>query len=131
MLKGMAAVQPIRQQSYECIYALLRSALLNKRCIAANYKGLQRIFCPVVIGRSKDERLLVLCYQVGGRSRSGLKAAGSPDNWRCFELEKLTGVRESGHRWYEPENHSRPQTCIARVELDANIPETLTRSASG
>jgi hypothetical protein len=34
----------------------------------------------------------VLCYQYGGESGSGLQAAGSPANWRCVALEKLSRV---------------------------------------
>jgi hypothetical protein len=35
---------------------------------------------------------VLLCYQYGGESESGLKAMGSPENWRCIALDKLRSV---------------------------------------
>jgi hypothetical protein len=44
------------------------------------------------------KQLRVLCYQYGGESRSGLDPVGSPANWRCVALEKLSGLTVSGRR---------------------------------
>jgi hypothetical protein len=62
----------------------------------------------------------VLCYQYGGDSESGLKPAGASDNWRCLAVEKLSHVELLDGPWQTAENHSRPQTCIEEVELDAD-----------
>jgi hypothetical protein len=61
----------------------------------------------------------VLCYQYGGESGSGLQAAGSPANWRCIALEKLSRVELLEGVWHTAPNHSRPQTCVAEVDVDA------------
>lgn len=61
----------------------------------------------------------VLCYQYGGESVSGLQAPGSPANWRCIALEKLSQVELLEDAWRTAPNHSRPQTCVAVADVDA------------
>ncbi len=121
----MAAVQPIRKQSYEHVLRLVKQAIFQKACLTARYGGYLRLLAPHILGRTKDGVLQVLAYQYGGESRSGLSHPHSPDNWRCIALERLTEVEINDDRWHTPANHSRPQTCVATVEYDANIPSTL------
>jgi hypothetical protein len=61
----------------------------------------------------------VLCYQFGGKSESGLKPAGSPDNWRCIALDKLSGVELLDGVWRTAPNHSQPASCIVDSDVDA------------
>jgi hypothetical protein len=61
----------------------------------------------------------VLCYQYGGGSQSGLQPAGSPANWRCIVLEKLSRVKLVDDGWRTAPNHSRPASCVADPDLDA------------
>jgi hypothetical protein len=61
----------------------------------------------------------VLCYQYGGESESGLEPTGSPDNWRCIVLEKLSRVKFIEDTWYTAPNHSRPASCIVEADIDA------------
>jgi hypothetical protein len=119
----MAAVQPIRSQSFEAIYALIRTSLLSRKPISATYNGKPRLFCPHILGRNKDDVPYALCYQFGGKSNSGLQNRGSVDNWRCLCLEKLTDVELIEGQWHTPEGHSRPQTCITTVEYDSENPD--------
>jgi hypothetical protein len=119
----MAAVQPIRRQSFETVYDLVRTSLLSRKPISAIYNGKPRFLCPHVLGRNKDEVPHVLCYQFGGTSNSGLNGRGSPDNWRCLCIEKLTEVKLIEGRWHSAETHSRPQKCIVTVEYDSENPD--------
>ncbi|MFL6450636.1 MAG: hypothetical protein ACJ746_23580 [Bryobacteraceae bacterium] len=119
----MAAVQPIRRQSFEAIYELLRTSLLGRKPVSANYNGKRRLFCPHVLGRNKENLPCALCYQFGGESNSGLRDKGSPDNWRCLCIEKLTDVELIDGRWRTPDGHSRPQACIVTVEYDSENPD--------
>ena len=50
----------------------------------------------------------MLCYQYGGASQSGLQPAGSPANWCCIVLEKLSRVKLLDDGWHTAPNHSRP-----------------------
>jgi hypothetical protein len=61
----------------------------------------------------------VLCYQYGGESESGLQPAGSPANWRCLALEKLSRVRLLEDAWRTAPNHSRPASCVIDADIDA------------
>lgn len=61
----------------------------------------------------------MLCYQYGGESESGLEPVGSPANWRCIAVEKLSDVELLEDAWRTAPNHSRPQTCVAEVDVDA------------
>ncbi len=67
-------------QTVEEIYGLVWTAVANKRPIEAAYQGRRRLFCPHRLGRNREGRLRVLCYQYGGESQSGLHPVGSPAN---------------------------------------------------
>ena len=99
--------------------------MLQKKPIGAVYAGRKRLLCPYVLGRNKLNQLHVLCYQYSGGSASGLKTKGSPDNWRCITVEKLSDVEIIDGPWLSAERHSRVQTCIEHVELDAEKPPFL------
>ena len=77
------------------------------------------MFCPHRLGRNREGRLRVLCYQYGGESHSGLQPAGSPENWRCVVLEKLSKVRLVEDVWRTVPNHSRPASCVTEADIDA------------
>jgi hypothetical protein len=62
----------------------------------------------------------VLCYQYGGESESGLGPPGSPANWRCIALEELSEVELIQGPWRTAPNRSRPASCIAVAEIDAD-----------
>ena len=106
-------------QTVEEIYRLVWTAVANKQPIEAGYQGRSRQFCPHRLGRNREGRLRVLCYQCGGDSQSGLQPAGSPANWRCIVLEKLSGVRLSQGSWRTAPNHSRPASCVIDADIDA------------
>ncbi len=105
-------------QTVENIYQLVRTAILHRQPLAAVYDGRHRRFCPHRLGRNKNGELRVLCYQYGGRSRSGLQAAGSAANWRCMVLEKLGKLELLTDSWHTAPNYSRPQTCIVEADVD-------------
>ena len=113
------AVVRAQIQTVEEIYKLVWSAVANKRPMEASYQGRYRLFCPHRLGRNKEGRLRVLCYQYGGESQTGLQASGSPTNWRCIALEKLSGVRLVEGAWRTAPNHSRPGSCVADADIDA------------
>src|SRR6266849_3497244 len=99
-------------QTVEEIYRLVRTAVISKRPIRA---GRDRWCCPHRLGRNHEGQIRVLCYQYAGGSGSGLQTAGSPANWRCIALEKLSRVELLEGAWQTAPNHSRPQTCVAEV----------------
>lgn len=106
-------------QTVEDIYRLIWNAVASKRPIEARYHERHRLFCPHRLGRNREGRLRVLCYQYGGQSESGLLPAGSPGNWRCLVLEELSQVKFREDAWRTAPNHSRPASCVVDADIDA------------
>src|ERR1700732_4318284 len=106
-------------QTVDDIHQLVRTAVMGKRPIRAIYDRRARRFCPHRLGWNREGEVRVLCYQYAGASSSGLEAPGSPANWRCITLEKLSRVELIDDEWHTAPNRSRPETCIAKVEVDA------------
>jgi len=103
----------------EDVYGIVRQSVEMRRPISAVYDRRTRLFCAHRLGRNREGQLRVLCYQFGGASRSGLKPPGSPDNWRCIALDKLSTVKLLEGAWRTAPNHSRPASCIADPDVDA------------
>jgi len=120
----MAVPQRARGQSLEEAIIIVTAAIALKRPISAMYENHQRYLCPHIIGWNKEDQLQTLCYQYAGTSRSGLAYRGSPSNWRCLVMSKLSAVQLLSGQWHSADKHTRPQGCIERVLLDAEkIPE--------
>jgi len=106
-------------QTVEDIYRLVWTAVASKRPIEAIYHRRPRLFCPHRLGRNKEGQRRVLCYQYGGESESGLQPEGSPGNWRCIALEKLSKVKLLEDAGRTAPNHSRPASCVIDADIDA------------
>ena len=106
-------------QTVDDIYQLVWTAISNKKPIEAGYDGRRRLLCPHRLGRNREGQLRVLCYQYGGGSQSGLEIPGSPANWRCLVVEKLSNVKLLDKGWRTAPNHSRPASCVVEGDIDA------------
>jgi hypothetical protein len=103
------------------IYALIRQAVRSRRQLTCVYENRKRECCPLILGYSADGSEVVFVYQFAGSS------SGRLPNWRCLYLAKITGLRTRSGDWYEGDSHKQAQTCVQFVDVDANIPGTLTR----
>ena len=102
------------------IYALLRTAAARKQPVAAMYEGHPRLFCPHLLGRSKQGRWHAFCYQFGGASVSSLRTfSAGVGGWRCIVVDKLSQVELQSGGWHT-EPRSIRQTCVAEVEFEAD-----------
>jgi hypothetical protein len=101
------------------MYRLVCTAVASKRPIEARYHGRARLLCPHRLGRNREGQLRALCYEFGRESESGLQTAGSPANWRCIVLEKLSRVKLLEDTWRTAPNHSRPASCVVDADTDA------------
>jgi len=103
-------------------YQIIRQAIIDKKVIVAVYDGLERIMCPHVIGTNKQGREQALCYQFEGESKSrAIEPDGSPVNWRCIDIAKLSSVTARDGEWHSAPNHSRPQTCVANIDVEVQL----------
>jgi hypothetical protein len=112
---------PQGAQSTAEIYQIIRDAILTKSIIKATYNGFAREMCPHVLGLNKQHNEQALFYQFGGESRTGLASSGSPDNWRCVLISKLQDVSSEPGEWRTAPNHSRPQTCVAKIDVEVEF----------
>ena len=106
------------------VYRSFWEAIRTRQQIICNYGGRHREACPTILGYNKDEREAVLVFQFGGESTTRLPPGGE---WRCFDLTRVTDLRLRSGPWHGETRHSAPQPCIRYVDVDVNIPETLTR----
>jgi hypothetical protein len=107
-------------QGTEEIYRLVRRAVVSRSPISAIYHGYGRLLCPHRLGWNRRRQPRVLCYQYGGESQSGLQPVGASANWRCIAVDELSQVELLDDAWRTAPNHSRPQTCVAEVDVDAD-----------
>jgi hypothetical protein len=106
------------------LYRSFWEAVRTRRQVVFSYGGRHREACPTILGYNKDEREAVLVFQFAGESTTRLPPGGE---WRCFELAKVTDLRLRSGPWHGEARHSATQPCIRHVDVDVNIPETLTR----
>lgn len=98
------------------IYALIREALLTRQQVVATYNGHVREMCPHVLGETGGVRH-ALFYQFGGTSSQGPCRPGSPDNWRCIPLHRLTDVSIRPGDWHTTSIYARPTSCVSEVDV--------------
>lgn len=106
------------------VYRSFWEAVRTRQQVVFSYGGRRREACPTILGYNKDEREAVLVFQFGGESTTRLPPEGE---WRCFQLAGVADLRLRGGPWHGGARHSAPQPCIRHVDVDVNIPETLTR----
>lgn len=99
-------------------YDLVRDAVVNKKQVIAFYNGYRREMCPHAIGWKKGKEQ-VLFLQFAGESSSGLSRP--EDNWRCIPLDRLDVTEVRIGEWHTADNHSRKQTCIDRIDVEATV----------
>ncbi len=99
-------------------YAIIRAAVINKQQVIAYYDGHRREMCPHIIGRSNAGRPQALFYQFGGSSTTGLPPGGQ---WRCMAIDRLSDVSVREGPWHTGQGHSRPQTCVARIDAEVSF----------
>jgi hypothetical protein len=114
---------PRRGNMPSSIYRMIWQAVRERRQIAFAYEGRPREACPLILGYSADGKEVVFAYQVGGRTSKG----GKLPAWRCFYLSKISALATREGEWREDDSHTQTQSCVRQVDVDANIPDTLTR----
>jgi hypothetical protein len=104
-------------------YKFIWQAVRRRQPIAFLYTGKPRTACPIVLGYSANGREALSAFQVAGETSGGRALP----QWRCFYLDGIGELETAQSAWREGDSHRQPQTCVRFVDVDANIPETLTR----
>jgi hypothetical protein len=121
--RGRPSGKPPRKRP-SITYRSFWKAVRDRKQVTCVYDGLYREVCPIILGYASDAQEAVFVFQFGGESSQTLPAGG---NWRCFRLRRVVDVRLRTGEWHSGTRHSKPQACNQYVDVDANIPETLTR----
>jgi len=104
-------------------YKLIFQALRRRKQLTFSYQGLPRECCPAILGYAADGREVLFAYQFSGATSSKTKLP----QWRCFYLEGISDLRSRPGYWLEGTSHTQAQTCVHFVDVDVNVPESLTR----
>lgn len=112
------------RDSRRVTYRLIWSAIHSRRQIICTYRGFQRECSPHILGYRKDGREVVFVFQFAGESSSTLPRGG---DWRCLYLTDVNTLLLRSGRWHTGARHSKTQVCVELVDVDVNVPETLTR----
>ena len=107
------------------IYRLVWQAIRARKQITCTYKDRYRVVFPHILGYKPSGTEAVFVFQVGGESSS--KPLPPAGEWRCFDLEGVADIQLRDGDWRGGTRHSKPQACIRFVDVDVNVPETLTR----
>lgn len=101
-------------------YDLLRHALEHRISCFAVYDGLNRQFCPHIIGWKEGEEQ-TLCWQYAGESsRRPLPPGGQ---WKCFTISKFTQLTTTNDPWHagDPGKTGMPSSCVDQIDLQIQL----------
>ena len=104
-------------------YTLIFQALRRREQLTFSYQAQPRECCPVILGYAADGREVLFAYQFSGATSSKTKLP----QWRCFYVEGIGDLRSRPGAWLEGTSHTQAQSCVYFVDVDVNVPETLTR----
>jgi hypothetical protein len=108
-------------QTVEDIYRVIWTTVANRQPIEASYQGRYRLFCRTdwgEVGRESFCTLLPVRRRQPERTRP-LDPLDLSANWRCVALEKLSRMKLVEGDWHTAPNHSRPASCVAEADIDA------------
>src|SRR5882724_8206816 len=105
------------------MYKLIFQALRQREQLTFSYQGLPRECCPVILGYAADGGEVLFAYQFSGATSSKTKLP----QWRCFYVASIRDLKSRSGAWLEAKSHTQAQTCVHCVDVDVNVPETLTR----
>ena len=96
----MTATQPEQ-------WAPIQAALQARRPLWIHYHGHHRLVCPHALGW-KNNRPLLLAYQTGGHTTSGVLPADPHQRWRCLYIDHIDEVipADPASQWHTASNYN-------------------------
>ena len=94
-------------------YDVLKSAILQRRCVSLVAQRWKRDVCPHALGR-KGEHLVLLAFQYGVGSTSGLSKRGG---WRTFFIDEIVCAKIVDGDWRTLNDYlAKLETTLDHVE---------------
>jgi hypothetical protein len=106
-------------------YTLIRQAALRRQQLIFHYDDHPRECCPVILGYKEDGSEAAFMYQFAGSSSDPSKLP----EWRCLSVVKIRDLQAREGQWHQGKSHKQTQSCVDWVDVDVNIPDTLTGDA--
>ena len=107
------------------IYTLIWQAVRCRHQLIFYYGDYPRECCPVILGYKADGTEAAFMYQFAGSSRD----PSNLPNWRCLTIAEIRNLQTRAGKWHEGKSHKQTQRCVDWVDVDVNIPDTLTGDA--
>jgi hypothetical protein len=104
-------------------YELIKQAIHDKKSVTFIYDRKRRDIYPYILGE-KDGNKNCFAYQFSGESKSRGQIIGNGnDNWRCFDVSKMTNVTISNKAQENPNDPPDLEklTCIDRVDVSVGV----------
>lgn len=101
-------------------WAVLQAALGARRPVEISYHGRYRLVCPHALGWSSG-RSMVLGYQSGGQTSTGVLPADPKRRWRCMYVDEIDDVAaaDPASSWQTADNYepAHPFPAIDQVAI--------------
>jgi general stress protein 26 len=104
-------------------YKKIWRAMRERKQITCVFDGKYREACPIILGYSSDGQERVLVFQFEGETSPTSQLPG----WRSLFVSEISSLKLRAGPWSEGRTHMQTQPHIQFVDVDVNIPETLTR----
>lgn len=98
-------------------WAALQAALGRRRPVHVRYHGRQRLICPHALGW-RNQRALVLGYQVGGQTSTGALDPDPCKRWRCMFVDEIELVTADHSAQVADARQLQPRPAVQRRRRD-------------
>lgn len=101
-------------------WTLLDAALRTRRPVQVSYHGRRRLICPHALGW-KAGTAMVLGYQTGGQTSTGVLDPDPRKRWRCMFVDEIDHIdpADPASRWHTADNYnySNPFPVIDQLAI--------------
>ena len=105
-------------------WAQLQAALQARRPVEVSYHGRWRLICPHALGWHRG-RPMVLGYQSGGQTSTGILPEDPRKRWRCMYVDEINHVTNAdpASAWQTADNYNpaHPFATIDEVAVAADL----------